>query len=73
MKEIFINLSSITFALKSEKILNQFNIYNRIVRTPSSYSKCGCGYSLVIYRKNLDDVINILNKHKISVISIIDE
>ena len=65
MQKIYINMPSITFAMKSEKLLGRNNIYGLVVKTPSKFSGCGCGYSLIIDLKDLDSAKQILQKYNI--------
>ena len=70
MQKFILNFPSITFAMKSEKLLNTNGINCSVVRTPSNYSSCGCGYSILINLKDLDNVKEILYKNNIVVNSI---
>ena len=47
MHKNYFNFPSITFAMKSEKILKANGINCSLVKTPTRYSACGCGYSVV--------------------------
>ena len=47
MQKNYFNFPSITFAMKSEKLLKSNGIKCSLVKTPSHYSACGCGYSVI--------------------------
>jgi len=65
MQKYILNFPSITFAMKSEKLLNTNGINCSIIRTPSDISSCGCGYSVLINLNDLDYAKAILNKNKV--------
>jgi len=65
MQKYILNFPSITFAMKSEKLLNTNGITCSIIRTPSDISSCGCGYSVLINLNDLDYAKAILNKNKV--------
>ena len=71
MQKIYVNFPSITFALKSDKLLRLNNIHSNIVRTPTHFSSCGCGHSIIINKSDLEIVKTILNKNKIKINDII--
>ncbi len=65
MQKIYINMPSVTFAMKSEKILRANHIYGLVVKTPSRFSSRGCSYSIVINSNQLEAAKNILDKNNI--------
>lgn len=65
MQKIYFNFSSITFAMKSEKLLKLNHINCNVVKTPSQFSSCGCGYSVVINKKDLEMAKYIILNHNI--------
>lgn len=65
MQKIFINVASVTFAMKSEKILHLNKIDCLIVKTPSEFISRGCSYSVVINKKDLEQAKSLLKKHNI--------
>ncbi len=67
MQKIYINMPSITFAMKSEKILRANHIYGLVVKTPSQFSSRGCSYSIVINSNQLEAAKIILDKSNIKV------
>ncbi len=67
MQKIYINVPSVTFAMKSEKILRANHIYGLVVKTPSQFSSCGCGYSVVINSNQLDAAKSILSNNNIKI------
>ena len=60
-------MPSVTFAMKSEKILSANHIYGLVVKTPSQFSSCGCGYSIVINSTQLEAAKKILNENNIKI------
>ena len=46
MKKQLLMLRSITYAYKAQEYLAGKGISVQIQRTPSTYSACGCGYSI---------------------------
>ena len=67
MQKIYINVPSVTFAMKSEKILRANHIYGLVVKTPSQFSSCGCGHSVVINSNQLDAAKSILSNNHIKI------
>ncbi len=67
MQKIYINMPSVTFAMKSEKILSANHIYGLVVKTPSQFSGCGCGYSIVINSNQLETAKSVLDKNNIKI------
>ena len=53
--------SSITYALKGQKVLSGKGI-TTAVRRPEADSGCGCGYSLYVDEKIYDRALSILNE-----------
>lgn len=70
MQKYIMNFPSVTFAMKSEKLLNTNGINCSIIRTPPKLSSCGCGYSILINLNDLNDAKAILNRNKIIINSI---
>ena len=66
-------MPSITFAMKSEKILRANHIYGLVVKTPSQFSNRGCSYSIVIDSNQLDNARSILSKNNIRINDIISD
>lgn len=62
MKMIF-SLSSITYANKAKKVLNERGIYCEVIKTPKNFSS-GCGYSIKV-KDNPDMIIEILRENNI--------
>ena len=71
MQKVYINFPSITFALKSDKLLRLNHINSSIVRTPTRFSGCGCGHSIIIDKSNLDAAKSLLSSNKIIINDII--
>ena len=66
-------MPSITFAMKSEKILRANHIYGLVVKTPSQFSNRGCSYSIVINSNQIEDAKSILYKNNIIINDIISD
>lgn len=71
MQKVYINFPSITFALKSDKLLRLNHINSSIVRTPTQFSSCGCSHSIIIDKSNLDAAKALLLSNKIIINDII--
>jgi len=67
MQKIYINMPSVTFAMKSEKLLRANQIDSIVVKTPSKFSSCGCGYSVIVDFNNLENAKQILYNHNIKI------
>lgn len=67
MQKIYINMPSVTFAMKSEKVLSANHIYGLVVKTPSQFSSCGCGYSIIINSNQLEAAKKILSNNNIKI------
>ncbi len=70
MQKKYINVPSVTFALKSEKLLRSHQIVANVIKTPSKFSRCGCGYSVVVDIPDALRAAEILNAYAIPVNSI---
>ncbi len=66
MQKILINVMSITFAMKSEKLLKKYNIKCNIIKTPAKFSERGCSYSISINKSDLEAARSILNDNNIA-------
>ena len=67
MHKVYINMPSVTFAMKSEKILRKNHIYGLVVKTPSQFSSHGCSYSIIINSNQLESAKTILDKNNIQI------
>jgi len=67
MQKIYINFPSITFALKSDKLLRLNNIRSIIVRTPTHISNCSCGHSIIINKSDLESAKSILFRNNVKI------
>lgn len=63
-----IMVSSVTYALRGQKILRSHGIRSEIERTARRDSQKSCGYSIVVSPDKTDEAENILIKHGIKVI-----
>lgn len=62
-----ISLTSVTYALKAQKILEQNSIKTHLSKTTEYKFKQGCGYILKIHG-NLEKAVNILKSNNIKVL-----
>lgn len=63
MKTYLIALTSITYAMKAQKILKIMGYYCEIQRTPKNFST-GCGYSIRV-KGDLSEYLMILKNNNI--------
>ncbi|MBR6338188.1 MAG: DUF3343 domain-containing protein [Ruminococcus sp.] len=63
MQNSLIAMTSITYAMKAKRLLEDKGIYCDIVRTPKNLGT-GCGYSLSV-RKDPREIIRILEQNGI--------
>lgn len=64
MQKSLIAVSSITYAMKAKKLLNNRGIYCEMQRTPKNLGS-GCGYSIRV-RDDIDYILSILDEENIS-------
>ena len=67
MENNLIIFSTITQVMKSRDLLRKYNIFSKVVRTPTNLRIGSCGYSLFV-PKNIGNVIAILKNNNISFI-----
>lgn len=72
MAQSLIVLSSITYAYKAQKMLDQMWIKSTVIRTPRPYSNKGCGYSLLI-RDSLSEAVTALKEAGIRILDVIPD
>ena len=72
MQKVYFNFPSITFALKSNKLLRLNHINSSIVRTPTQFSGCGCGHSIILNKADLETSKNLLLNNNIVINDIIE-
>ena len=70
MAQDIIVSSSITYAYKAQKILEQAWIRSSVIRTPEGLSDKGCSYSLAV-RGDLDRAAELLKENGIRVLKIV--
>ena len=70
MSRQFIMVSSITYAMKSKAILKDAGIYVDIVKSPKYSNQSRCTYSLVLYNKDLNKAISLLEANRIEILGI---
>lgn len=69
MAQDIIVLSSITYAYKAQKILEQAWIKSSVIRTPEGLSDKGCSYSLVV-RGDLGRAEELLRENGIRILKV---
>lgn len=72
MAQSLIVLSSITYAYKAQKMLDQMWIRSTVIRTPRPYSNKGCGYSLLI-RGSLSGAVAALKREGIRILDVVPD
>ena len=60
--EYLITFRSITPAQRAQQILNHHGAHCRLQRTPRWMEEKGCGYSLHISSKNLQELVALLDR-----------
>ena len=63
-----IMVSSVTYALRGQKILRSFGIKSEIERTARRANEKSCSYSIIVNQDKTDEAEKILIKHGIKVI-----
>lgn len=71
MQKVYVNFPSITFALKADKLFRLNHINSNIVRTPTQFSSCGCSYSIIINKADLEAAKSILTKNNVVINDIV--
>ena len=61
----FITFRSVTYAQRSEKLLNQRGYRASLMRTPRWMEEQGCGYALKLWTQDIQPVVKILRENKI--------
>lgn len=72
MGKQLIMVPSVTYAMKSKKILVNHNISSDIERTPKHKSGKSCGYSLYVPFKT-EEAVKILEDNGIKVLGVIEK
>lgn len=70
MGKVTINLTSVTYATKAQRILERMGIFATIGKTRRNKEGLGCGYSLFINASDLNRALQILDTSNIRVISV---
>ena len=65
MKFYYVTFRSVTFAQRGEQVLKAEGIQATLLRTPKWMEAQGCGYSLRLWTRDMDAVVEILRKHKV--------
>lgn len=68
MQNIWLMLSSITYAIKAQQLLERNGIPSSFSKTPIQQSGRGCGYSLKIRKRDLQRVRALLDEAGIKVL-----
>lgn len=69
MGEQYIVVSSITYAYKGQSALERKGFRVKIEKAPKELSSCGCNYALKVKNAPLSQVVEILQKAKVRIIS----
>ena len=69
MQTIYIQVGSITYAMKANKLLYKNGIKNTVIRNTDFRKSLGCGYSIELKENNLQKAIQILRNNGIKIIS----
>ena len=72
MNRTVIVLSSVTYALKAQKVLMANGVSSLLEKLSAEQTKKGCGYGLKIDNRNLDNALAILRKERIRVVKTLD-
>lgn len=67
MENNLIIFGTITQVMKSRDFLRKYNIFSKVVRTPSNLKIGSCGYSLFV-PKNIGNAIAILKNNNVTFI-----
>lgn len=68
-KKSYLTTESITAAMKGYRALSRNGIEAHVERVSSSFSRKGCGHSIVI-RSDLDKALEILRRNNIKIVSV---
>ncbi|MBR2177314.1 MAG: DUF3343 domain-containing protein [Clostridia bacterium] len=63
-----ITVTSVTYALRGQRLLASFGIRSKISRTKNRSSEKGCSYSISVPAGKFDEAEEILKKHGIKII-----
>lgn len=69
MNKIIINIKSITYAFKAQKLLEKKGIVSYIKKADIPDENAGCGYSLFVAQKN-SSAVEILKQYGIPISSV---
>lgn len=65
MGKPYILVSSITYAFKGQKLLDEYGIKSSVERTPQHINDCSCGYSIRVNDYEADRAYQFLESAKI--------
>lgn len=71
MAKTLIMLSSVTYAYKAQKLLEQNWIKCTVVRTPKAHQDTGCSYSLQIDSQRAEEAEAIIRQKGIRILRIV--
>lgn len=66
MKKCTIAISSVNHALRSERLLNENNIYSKVKKLPPEATKKGCAYGIEVNCKDVSKATSLLDRSGIS-------
>lgn len=70
MEKQLILVPSVTYAMKSKRILDRYNIRSYIERTPKTHQTYSCGYCLFV-PSNISYAQELLLKHGIKIVDVV--
>ena len=62
MTQYLIICPSLTYAQRSQKLLERNGIFSNLIKAPHGLSTMGCGYALSLY-KGLGEAVGVLKKN----------
>ena len=65
MNKIIITVGSVTYAIKSRKLLSGIGIHSKLIKVDALISKNGCTHGLEISKKHFLDAVMILKMNGI--------
>lgn len=63
MKSCIIALSSVTYAIKAQKLLSQSSIRSRVIKLDSKLTKRGCAYGIETDCRTIDEAVNLISSY----------
>jgi len=70
MNNCIITFRSVTGAQVGSRMFERLGIYHRMTRTPKSLTKNGCGYALTVKYVEVEMVVALLKRERVTYIGI---